>query len=309
MIEWYNFGMDESFQAGQMEELANYAKQIDAGKTTLKETLKNAFIEYRYRTFYATDYPYNMIIIAMYILVLTVALVNKHYRFLFTLPFMGVVRSMVWLYMQSRQRMPERITHSLYLAEFFLLLAMLLTECAQQKKEKPKIFYCSLLASIGSILCLFIIWHGGKSINAVQKEFERREEISNEYKTLTEYVKNHPECFYVTDVFSTVKYSSKIKEDTDNRVLNMDICGGWFNKSPLMKQKLQYFGLSDMENDLIKNPDVLFLIKDDGEYVDNMITWLEKYYQKKGHIVSFKKVDSILSEEKEIFRVYQVMGE
>lgn len=309
MVEWYNFGIDDSFDADKMEKLAEYAKQYDADRTDFKETFKKAFVDYRYRTFYSTDYPYNMIVIAMYVLVLAAALCNKHYRFLWELAFSGTVRSVVWLYMQSRERMPERITHSLYLMEFLILLAFLLVECTIIKKEKHRNFYKSFMMSVCSVLLLFIVWYGEKSIRAVLKEYERREDINAEYTALLGYVKENPENYYFADVFSTVKYSSKIMADTDNKALNMDLMGGWFYKSPLTKVKLNYFGLTDMEEALCENYHVLFVIKEDEEYVQNMTEWIQDYYKKKGRIVALKKIDSIRAKEKEVFRIYQVIGE
>lgn len=163
--------------------------------------------------------------------------------------------------------------------------------------------------SVCSVLLLFIVWYGEKSIRAVVEEYERREDINAEYTALLDYVKENPENYYFADVFSTVKYSSKIMADTDNKALNMDLMGGWFYKSPLTRVKQNYFGLTDMEEALCENYQVLFVIKEDEEYVQNMTEWIQDYYRKKGRIIALKKIDSIRAKEKEVFRIYQVIGE
>ena len=130
-----------------------------------------------------------------------------------------------------------------------------------------------------------------------------REEANRGEVAIAAYCKAHPENFYFEDVYSTVGFSQKIFQNDDNLIANYDIMGGWMCKSPLYREKLSKFGIKTMEEGLLLEPFVYFII--DIEDWDGNTDWMRAYYLEKGIMVNIEQVDSIDAR----FAIYQVVEE
>lgn len=293
LLENYNLGLDEKIDADLLEQISNYADAYRREQTSFKDTLKDAVIIYKYRTFHETDYPWNLFVIAAYGLVLIAALGNRHFRFLWELCCMGIVRTGLWMFILYRGRDPERITHSLYLMELIILLAFLLVEC----KKEGRIFGYLKIGFTGVLLLLCLRTVTG-NVEKVWTEYAEREEVDRELKALQDYTKENAENFYFVDVYSTVKYSEKLFCNVDNTIANYDIMGGWASKSPLMVKKFGYYGITSMEQAILEKENVHVIDK------SGKLAWLINYYEEKGIQVSLQKTDSIRVDGHEVFGVY-----
>lgn len=298
----YNFGLDEEIDEALLQKISSYAAQLKADSVSFKENLKKAVINYKYRTFHETDYPWNIFVILMYGLVLFAALCNRRFRFLWELFCMGVVRTGLWLFILYRGRDPERITHSLYLMEFVILLAFLLVECRNEKKV-----FSYLKPGFTLLLAVLCVPASGMSFTGVRTEYERREEVNQELYALQTYTREHPEKFYFFDVYSSVKYSEKLFVNVDNRISNYDIMGGWACKSPLMEKKYAYYQIDSMERALLERNDVFVIVRiEEPDTLPLAKDWIPEYYSDKGVMVEWRKVDSIYAEDREVFGIYEV---
>ncbi|MBQ7782224.1 MAG: hypothetical protein IJ405_09400 [Lachnospiraceae bacterium] len=298
----YNFGLQEEIDAECMGRIADYAAGLKKDRVSFTENLKIALSEYKYRTFYDTDYPWNLFVITMYGLVLVAAVMNKRFRFIWELACLGIVRSGLWLFILYRGRAPERITHSLYWMELVILLALLVKEC----KTKTGIF--SLLkVMVAGVMLLVCIWRLDNSITATNTEYARREEVNKELQALQAYAREHDDNFYFFDVYSSVKYSEKLFANVDNSLSNYDIMGGWASKSPLMEKKYAQFGIETMEQALLEQDNVFVIVRiEEPDTLPYVKDWLPQYYADQGVMVQLQKVDSIAINEKEIFAIYAV---
>lgn len=298
----YNFGLQEEIDAECMGKIAAYAAGLKKDTISFTENLKKALIEYKYRTLHETDYPWNLFVIALYGLVLAAALGNKHFRFIWELFCLGVVRSGLWLFILYRGRAPERITHSLYWMELIILLAMLVTEY----KTKSRIFTALKMITSG-VLVLLCLWRMDNSMAATGTEYARREEVNKELLALQAYTGEKSENFYFFDVYSSVKYSEKLFVNVDNSLSNYDICGGWASKSPLMEKKYRQFGIDNMEQALLERDNVFLIVRiEEPDSLPYVRDWLPAYYADQGVEVTLEKADGIFSEGKEIFAIYTV---
>lgn len=295
LIENYNFGLDEEIDADLLERINANARERRKEQAPFAETLKQAYIVYKYRTFHETDFPWNLFVIVLYGMVLLTALGNRHFRFLWELFCMGFVRTGLWMFILYRGRDPERITHSLYLMEFVILGAFLLVEC----KKESRVF-AFLKAGLMGVLALLCLYNIKGSVEKVQENYAVREETDKEWKSLQAYIKDNRESFYFVDVYSTVKYSEKLFENWDNSIANYDIMGGWASKSPLTTQKFRFFGITDMERAVLEQENV-YVVDRYGDW-----NWLVNYYRDKGIDISLQKIDSIRNGDKEVFGVYTV---
>ncbi|MCH5256704.1 MAG: hypothetical protein J1D87_05395 [Lachnospiraceae bacterium] len=295
----YNFGLDEDIDENVMAEIASYAADITAdgaaGGQTFTDFILTKGREYIYRTLHMGDAPYNLLVISGYICVFVSGLWHvlksgadkKRWNFIWELALLGIFRTILWMYILLKGRDPERITHSLYLAEFMVLMGML---CIQTCR---KFIYILLI----SIICLANLH---LSINAVSSDANVREEANRGAEAISQYCRSHPENFYFEDVYSTVGFSQKIFKNVDNSLTNYDIMGGWMCKTPLYKEKLKQFGIASTQDGLLGDDGVYFIVDKDE---DSGTDWLIEYYSDKGYSVSLKQIDLIYDR----YAVYQVV--
>ena len=240
----------------------------------------------------------------LYIFVLAAALYNRYFHILWELPFLGFVRSCLWLFILYRGRSPERITHSLYLMEIIVLTALLFMEAAAFKTQKIRQLSTALILLA---LCACCVSYTGKSVRAVQEEYSRREEVNTAYESLLAYTKEHPERFYFWDVYSSVAYSEKFFSGQKNTLSNLDIMGGWANKSPLTEKKYGQFGFTSMEEAILTMDNVFVVVKEpEVTGLPALSDWITAYYAEKGINVGVKKADSVYTKDREVFGVYRI---
>lgn len=305
LIENYNFGLDESIDADVLKKISGYAAETRKQQASFTATLKQAVSDYKYRTLHDTDYPWNLFVFAMYAMVLIAALQNRHFRFLWELPCLFFVRSGLWLFILYRGRAPERITHSLYLMEFVILLALLLRECKEGKESRLQAVLNPCFGVILAGLCLVSV---GGSVKAVCGEYETREDTNRAWAALQNYIGEREGNFYFVDVYSTVHYSEKLFCNVDNTISNYDIMGGWISKSPLNEKKFRYFDIASMEQALLYQENVFVIVQaKEPESLPPFEGSLSGYYAEKGETVELYKADSILLEGEEIFCIYKLV--
>lgn len=305
LLSNYNFGLDESIDAGLMSEIAAYASADMDYFDDIPNTVRN----YIYRTLHSEDIPYNRLVIVLYFLVALAGIYaafsgTGRWSFLWELVLTGMVRTALWMFILIRGRYPERITHSLYVAEAALLLGMLCIQLMKgnwlqfretsEKQPGSRQKGVSVIFMLLGLLCICYVPH---SVGKVMADEENRENSHMNCLKIAQYCGAHPDNFYFKDVYSTVGYSQKIFQDVDNSLANHDIMGGWLCKSPLYDEKLEKFGITTMEEGLLFHDNVYFVTSKDSD-----TSWLAAYYTGKGFTVGIEEVDSI----EETYTVYQL---
>ncbi|MCM1262411.1 MAG: hypothetical protein NC313_06785 [Butyrivibrio sp.] len=314
----YNFGLSEDIDGETMERIADYAATTGDNASLAGRLMQQTKLCI-YRLFHAEDAPYNMLVLLGYICVFILGILNmrteetmgRRLSFLWQLAMLVIFRMVLWLYILMQGRYPERITHSLYLAEFMVLMGLLCMRmksirlpevgliCWKNIRELPEI----LMLPTPALIILMCIIFVPKSFQTVSLDMQSREEANRGGQAIAEYCRAHPENYYFEDVYSTVGFSQKIFKDVDNSFANYDIMGGWMCKSPLYKEKLKKAGITTMEDGLLYNPFVYFIV--DMEEQTGNTGWLEEYYAQKGVTAHVRQIDLI----EERFAVCQVVAE
>ncbi len=300
LLDNYNFGLSEDINEEIMGKIADYAAKGTDGETVSERDEHGGVLNRLwhqgklsiYRLFHAEDAPYNILVITGYICLFILGIVNafndtapkRRFSFIWELALLGAVRTSLWMFILMRGRCPERITHSLYLAELMVLMGML---CMRLLHDERQTRILAVLALFGLICVCYI----PQSFNAVLSDMKSREEMNRGELAIAAYCKAHPENFYFEDVYSTVGFSQKIFQNVDNSIANYDIMGGWMCKSPLYREKLKQFGITTMEESLLYEPFVYFII--DIEEQGGNTDWLKAYYAQKGITVSVEQKDLI----------------
>lgn len=284
LLHNYNFALDEKIDENVLGQMVEYQKTQRGGNALFLVGMGDALWIYK-NSLLSDDYmPYNGLILFLYVLLAAVAWKNKDKSYLWKLPMFGGVRTICWMYIILRNRMPERITHGLFFMELMVLFALLATEWSRKKMSRLTV---SAIACIIVALSLPAVWSRAYTSNI------KREEINKEWLYLQEYCKENEENYYLIDVYSSVDYTEKMFENVDNSYRNFDLCGGWTAKSPLYEEKLAQSGITDIENDLKEKENLFFVIKANRD-----IEWLTEYYKEKG-----------IKVQTEIFKEIELNGE
>ena len=310
----YNFGLDEDIDAVMLEKIASFGAEQTAG-TAFAGKLFEKGRYYIYRIFHTEDAPYNLLVLAVYFCIAVFGIYSavsdkrqqKRWFFIWELGLLALVRTLLWMYILMRDRNPERITHSLYLAELAVLFGLLVMKYLQSGQwalfgtpgKGRKVWKTSI--GTAAIFCGLISFYSlPDSIKAAIADKGIREEANQGCIAIAQYCKAHPENFYFEDVYSTVGFSQTIFQNVDNSMANYDIMGGWMCKSPLYRKKIKQFGIAAAEEGLLHGLNVYFIAETGTPGSD--ISWMQDYYEEKGVTVRLEQVDSI--EDK--YAVYQV---
>lgn len=341
LLDQYNFGLDDNLDAGVLEAVAQYQDGIRESSEDFFGLLKENLRWYRYRIFHKEepgsavpdDYPWNYMVILGYAAVFLAGLekskgmcgktaghIGKN---ALCLCFLAAVRTALWMFILMRGREPVRITHSLYLMEFCILMGMLFMESTggNAKEDKGSETAAvraswSKLPGIGYVFLFPVIltWTtilaAPEGIGAVDREFHNREIANGVYEGMKEYGRNHEDCFYFQDVYSAVSYplepyagtpySEKMFVRVDNRLANYDLMGGWLVKSPSQRKKLGLFGINSMRDGLLGGENV-YLMAELEKGADSIAA----YFQEQGTDVAVELVDKI----EDIIGIYRIKAE
>ncbi len=327
LLEQYNFGLDDGLDAATLDELVKYQDQAGKASLQMGDRIKESIRSYRYRIFHKEpfgsgrpdDYPWNYMMILAYAAVLAAGAVKTagkgrtaYGSFIRTagiLFFLFAVRTALWMFILIRGRDPVRVTHSLYLMELCVLIAMLFMECARDGFDTGReealrhpsgagrmfIRYPALITVIfamaGGLAVPYGIW-------GADEESGNRAAANIVYEGMKEYGKAHSGCFYFQDVYSAVSYpfepyagtvySEKIFAGVDNSLANYDIMGGWLVKSPSQRKKLKNFGISSMRDGLLYQENV-YLMAELEKGTEDFLA----YFEEQGIGVEMELTDEI----------------
>lgn len=322
LLRNYNFGLDDSIDTELLTKAADYASDTLRASKDWATIVRDKTYDYFYRTTHSGDAPYNVIVIWAYaaVFVMGILLCLRYdkadegqaietgsicrFAFVWQLILLALVRSAVWMFILLRGRDPERITHSLYLVEFALLAAMFVKMlCRLRSLSKNSGVTLSTAYGLVMLFVLIMAVSLMGSISDVKTNQELRAQINQDWYAIDAYCRDHPDSFYFEDVYSTVGFSREMFRDTDDSIANYDIMGGWICKSPLYKQKLEYFRMASMAEGLLNGGQVYMIMND--TLPESNTEWLEDYYHERNISVEVSEVDRI-GENYGVYRVKEV---
>ncbi|MDD5939196.1 MAG: hypothetical protein PUC46_00275 [Lachnospiraceae bacterium] len=293
----YNYGLDPDMNAQKMQQVADYAAQLRIRDKSVKERIKDALWDYRQEFTARAELPYNSVSICLYVLCLIMAAgesVTARRRrsgrrsamldLLYVCGLFGA-RSVLFLYLFYHQRPVARLTHCIYLAECAALLFLLVKE-VHERKGFTRIYAGVCIAAFAAALIV--------NVQSVNAESERREETNIPCEDLYDYEREHPDIFFLTDVYSTVSFTDRMFGEA--APLNQDVLGGWACKSPLQEKKLMLFGISSMEEALTQE-NVRFVSRTDYD-----TGWLTAYYRSKGVNITLI-TETVIDEDLTVYKV------
>ena len=300
LIDNYNFGLDEAIDADTLWSITEYAEE-NSVRRPLAERLKEAVINYKWRTFHEQDAPYNYIVLAAYAMVIGLAIVCKDKSAIWKLPFMWIFRTIPWMYVILAKRVPPRISHPLYYIELIILCAWMFSYSEKKKETEDRhtkenrhgglrssLALCVVLLFLCGIIQLPQVWQN------LENEMSRRESVNAVMQKFDAYAKAHPDNYYYMDVYSTVDFSEKMFQNADNSHKNYDILGGWASGSPLQKQATVAFHEDMLSRAELLLLDNFYFVAEDGADT----TFLEAFYRGQGMEISVSEKEQITAANK-----------
>ena len=329
LLRNYNFGLDETIDTKLLSDLADYAVHTIGMSKDWRAIFREKFALYRYRTFHSGDAPYNVMVLWAYAAVfLAGALAVRRpraarggqsgsYAFVWQLLLLAAVRTALWMFILMRGRDPERITHSLYLAEFALLMGMLACRL-QAGRNNPDgragggidgetqdnavigasaVFAGTILGKgiargMAVLAGLILVGALTDSVPAVREDQRQRELVNQDRDAIDAYCRERKENFYFEDVYSTVAFSRRLFDGSDNSYANYDIMGGWMCKSPLYREKLRRSGIDNADEALCTQNNVYFIMSD-AEKEERGLEWIAAYYAAHNIEVTVEQVETV----------------
>ena len=290
----YNFGLDEEIDEDLVLKVADYAASIrQVERPFLQNLLDSLKSDYR-RMCYGpshneSDYPWNYMVILAYVAVLVLSLMDREKKMparissaALRLGFLFAVRMTLWLWLIMRDRVPVRISHSMYFMELCILsalgLILWIRMAADDRSRKT--------GSVTGMICLaavllYSVMALPFTIRSLDLDTQAKAERNLPYQELYQYLRQQSDDFYFIDVYSSVGYTEKMFVDVDNSLANYDIMGGWACKSPLQRKKLAAFGISNMEEALLTQDNVYYVQEKGAD-----TKWLIRYYRDHGREIT-----------------------
>lgn len=331
LLRNYNFGLDETIDTKLLSDLADYAVHTIGMSKDWRAIFREKFTYYRYRTFHSGDAPYNVMVLWAYATVFLAGALAarrpreaiggqkalRRYSFVWQLLLLAAVRTALWMFILMRGRDPERITHSLYLAEFALLMGMLV--CRLQAGRNglddaagggtdgetqdnavigaSAVFAGTMLGKgmargMAVLAGLILVGALTDSVPAVREDQRQRELVNQDRDAIDAYCRERKENFYFEDVYSTVAFSRRLFDGSDNSYANYDIMGGWMCKSPLYREKLRRSGIDNADEALCTQNNVYFIMSD-AEKADRGLEWIAAYYAAHNIEVTVEQVETV----------------
>ncbi len=326
LLENYNFALDESIDTWRLEAIVAYQEQLAKDGRGLHSTLCSTFGFVSRNSVREALWKYKdqltgsssmagaaVIVLYLLYLILCVAPVRGRQRAGAIAKLLGIlaVRSVLWLYLCMVDRVLDRVTMPLLVAEFVMLAGFLLCDSAGERNGRTyraARLVSYLLCVAGAFASLAV------SQQDVRAEYDRRVAADARWNAMMDYCRKNGNNYYIIDVYSSTSYqgapyAEKMFTDVDNSFKNFDLCGGWAAKSPLARQKLERYHFKDIQSALggaeTGRQAGAYFIAD----VNKNLDWLVQYYAKRGIAVSLERADQIRTEAGEpAFDVYELVG-
>ena len=298
LIDNYNFGLSDKITAETLQTIAEYNEKgrnsrgmAEKLKTTVKDLIRLPLSK--------EEAPYNIYVLTAYGLCVVLAVVKKRkLEYAGKLGLLLAARCVCWSYLIWAERVVIRVSHPLYLLEFFILLSFLLKEMEGMTVKDKKNYGRIGILGILLLLSLGSMFVSGKKL---EQELAARENTLTNQRQLEAYTKDHPSAYYYVDIYSMVDFTDQMFGSTDNTMRNYDYPGGWICNSPLQEEAKDSFYFSRKEqgeevkipedtgiDSLLLEEPFYFIAKEKRD-----VSFLAEFYREKGMKVEVKRIEEV----------------
>lgn len=302
LINNYNFGLDQTIDENVLEEIADYNEK-DKHLGGVRGRVKNIIHGIFKSPFQGNHITFGSFLAVIYILFFVLsALQGEKKKYGIKIAMTVITGIFCRGYLFWIDRAVDRVLHPLYIIEFLLILALLITRLYDRPLWNPEQYYRRAVVAVFIILSLLLM---PERLGAIGNEIAIREEFLEKQMELEEYTKKSKGKYYYLDVYSTVRFMDKIFHNYKNEKRNYDYAGGWIYHSPLQeKVGIEAVGGNKGDQFLLDEAlltDTIYFIAEQSRD----ISFIENYYGTKGIDVDIQRID-ILTRSEDPFIVYKI---
>ncbi|SCY13690.1 hypothetical protein SAMN02910292_00993 [Lachnospiraceae bacterium XBB2008] len=301
LLENYDYALDDRIDGERIGQVAFFASQLR--HESVRDRLHEAFREYIYRVTHFKGGAYSLLVLFLYVMLVISVLSSRERstgrKIMIMLLRVGgllIMRSISWMYIIYGRRLPDRIVHPLYIIECVMLFAMISAEFSGRIKDGR---YLRMTTGIVLIVGGLIVLPG--SVAKLNSRMAVQKDVNALGDAIDAYCREHPDNFYFEDVYSTIidgeTFNERMFADNEPYVKNYDLIGGWISNSPLFREKLAGWGITDVSDAILENDNVFIICSDEYD-----MDWVSDHYADTGTAVKIELIDGIAGH----FGVYSV---
>ncbi|MBQ4276315.1 MAG: hypothetical protein II717_07305, partial [Lachnospiraceae bacterium] len=185
-----------------------------------------------------------------------------------------------WIYLVWNGRFPFRVTQIIYIAEFVLLVAIIIRYRLweiERKKKEDKIINPVFLAMLLFVLAAAIRF----GIPVMKKNYESVKsfrQMSVCFEELEDYLENHSDNFYFFDM-SHLYYMEELLSFKSAKYENYVYMGSWMPNSPWYNNKMKEWGIDSPAEALLEKDNVYIVYQEvDFDTRDFLDYYFEEHY-------------------------------
>ena len=280
-IAFCNFTiLENNISADCLEELASLSKAqyLEANSTSSFVHIINCFTDSLSEYFGNNYWNLNKLLITVWIF-LVVAIIVSGKMFYF-IPCIGLFfgRTISWIYLLYRSRVPARVAIPLLLCELIFLITILSHVIPHTKKTPFKKTYIVLI--ICSIAFLYVSFNNGISqYRYIKQQNEAQTLYDQSFLELQNYCLEHPENRYLIEAQSLAYYKGSVLSTAMYQPRNSLVTGCWYSASPAMKNTInEYLDITSNADKHVKNP-LYFIITADASANEPILNYISEYTQ------------------------------
>lgn len=322
----YNLVVDEDLDTEHLYQIAEYSDQVNQASRSVRERI-GAGLKLAWEG--ATQNgckPLDQVAALMFCWVLVWSAFKKDKRTFFTALALAVVEAALWIGLGMGGRLPKRVAESLHLCGLLSVTGVYIqsglasviqtvivkADADRQESEpsdvgslygalrwngfprgvKKKVIFCLTAVPISLALLISAYKWIGHTVRPALAAAEN-------YQIMLDYCEQHPERFYLADVYTIVGYTDVFTLRDETEEINYLPLGDWLAFSPMYEEKLAAEGIDNLSEDILEKGNIRILCRD---YYD--MDYLLAYYVRHGYDAVMTVEDEIQQNE-EVIDVYR----
>lgn len=301
----YNLVVDEDLDTAHLYQIAEYSDEVYQAARSFAQRI-GAGLKLAWEGAVQNGCkPLDQVAALMFCWALVWAAVKKDKRTFLTVLALAAAEAVLWIGLGMGGRLPKRVAESLHLCGLLSvtgvymqagLAALNQADAGRSDTGQSYPAYCwnGLPRGIRNkvIFCLTVVpvslallvsaykWIGHTTRPALA--------AAKNYQIMLDYCNQHPEQFYLADVYSVVGYTDVFTLRDETEEMNYLPLGDWLAFSPMYEEKLAAKGIENLSEDILTKGNIRILCRD---YYD--MEYLLEYYVRHGYDAEMTVEDQI----------------
>lgn len=315
LLENYNFALSDAYDSEALEEIEAYQTQYFSYMRTV-EYVKKVILDVVNRMTVEPDLPYSIVLIALYAVAVFGFVLMKRYTGVYFMTYVLMAHMICWCYLTWKNRLPDRVTHGLYLTEIVMIAAILLRRYRVSKEisggdrnrghipatipqaERRRKLYVGLPWVLFGVLGVYSLC---SCLAKLPAEISAAQEAERNWETVRTYCESNPEELYLLDTLSFASYVEKVF-DGRRGIQNYTLCGGWSVNMPAWDRKLAAFGVQEsLYRSIQERKEFYFIMEDSRD-----IGWMRSFFETENLGVKVQLTDVLAVDGGMEYEVYRI---